>query len=399
MSRQYEFPFQPNYDWSRKFAPALEIQAYIQKVARDRGYGKFIRFNEEITEASFDNNQWHLKTAKGESDTADIFICATGFLHKPIYPEIEGLDSFAGPAFHSACWDHDVEIPGKRWGIVGGGASGIQITEALAYQECDVTQFVRRAQWVHIRENPYSTWWQRLLLRLPFAYQIRQWQLWKMIVETDHWRLKPGEQRKAMEAEFLKSLDIIKDPELKRKMTPEFHLGCTRIPKSDQNYYAAVQQSNVHIERTNIARIHPDGVELEDGRHLQLDALVYATGFDAHAYMRPMKVTGLDGVTVDEIWQDKVYSYRGVSLPGFPNFFMLYGPFAPVNNVPVPMGLEKEISYIMRLIDEVRERDAAVQPTKEATDKFVNGLQAHFPDTVWVGCSNWYSDQTGTPIL
>lgn len=399
LSRQYEFPFQPNYDWSRKFAPGPEIQAYIKKVTDDRGLRKFIRFNEEIVDARFTDDRWHLTTAKGEAVVADIFIAATGFLHKPIYPNIAGHDCFAGPAFHSARWDHDVPIEGKRWGVIGGGASGVQITEALAWERCEVNQFIRRPQWVHIRENPHSTWLERILLRLPFAYRLRQHQLWKLIIEADQWRLKPGPQRDAMECEFKSYLDIVKDPELRRKLTPDYHLGCTRVPKSDRNYYEAVQRANVHIETGRIARIVPQGVEMADGTLKELDVLVYATGFDAHAYMRPMKVTGPNGVTIDEVWKNKIYSYGGIALPGFPNLFMLYGPFSPVNNVPVPIGLDQEIGYIMRLIDLVRRRHVTVAPTIPATEKFLARIGSAFPETVWVGCRNWYTDQQGTPIL
>jgi cation diffusion facilitator CzcD-associated flavoprotein CzcO len=399
LSRQYEFPFQPNYDWSRKYAPGTEIQAYIKKVAADRDLRRYIRFNEEIVEARFTGGRWRLTTATGETDEADVFIAATGFLHKPVLPQIEGRDSFAGPSFHSARWDHSIPVAGKRWGVVGGGASGVQITEALAWEDCDVTQFIRRAQWVHIRENPQSTWWQRALLRLPFAYRLRQRYLWKFINEADHWRLKPGPQRAAMEREFKKYLDAIRDPELKKKLTPDYHLGCTRIPKSDRNYYEAVQRPNVQIETGRIARIVPQGVEMADGTVRELDVLVYATGFDTHAYMRPMKVTGLNGATIDEVWQNRIFSYGGVALPGFPNLFMLYGPFAPVNNVPVPMGLDQEIGYIMRLIDVARERGVAVAPSVAATERFLARIGGAFPDTVWVGCKNWYSDQQGTPIL
>ena len=169
LSRQYEFPFQPNYDWSRKYAPAPEIQAYIKKVADDRGLRRYIRFNQEIAGARFVGGRWEIETASGETDTADVFIAATGFLNQPVYPKIEGRDTFAGPAFHSARWDHSVPHKGKRWGIIGSGCSGVQITEALAWEGADVTQFIRRAQWIHIRENPYSTWRERLKLRLPGA--------------------------------------------------------------------------------------------------------------------------------------------------------------------------------------------------------------------------------------
>ncbi len=399
LSRQYEFPFQPNYDWSRKYAPGPEIQAYIKKVAEDRGLRRFIRFEEEIVEARFRDGKWHLLTAKGRVDIADAVIAATGFLHKPIYPEIEGRESFAGPAFHSAHWDHSIPLAGKRWGIIGSGASGIQITEALAWENCEVTQFIRRPQWIHIRENPTASWRERLFLRLPFAYRHRQRQLWKFICESDQWRLKPGPQRDAMQREFSSYLEAVKDPALRRKLTPDYHLGCTRVPKSDRNYYEAVQRPNVHIETRRIARIVPQGVELADGSVRELDVLVYATGFDAHAYMRPMNVTGLNGLTLDALWKERIFSYNGVALPGFPNLFLLYGPFSPVNNIPVPIALDQEIAYILRLIAASRGRGMAVAPTMEATEKFVARLDAAFPGTVWVGCKNWYSDQHGTPIL
>ena len=398
-SRQYEFPFHPNYDWSRQYAPAPEIQAYIKKVAGERGLRKYIRFNEEIVSARFGDGRWHIVTAKGENDVADAIICATGFLREPIYPDIEGRDSFAGHAFHSACWDHSVAISGKRWGVIGGGASGVQITEALAYEPCDVTQFIRRPQWVWIRDNPETTWLERILLRLPFSYQRLQKKLWDGYSVADRWRTKPGQQREAMAKQFEGFLEIVRDPELRRKLTPDYHLGCTRIPKSDQNYYEAVQQPNVHIENGRIEKIVPSGIVMADGRHCDLDALVYATGYDSHAYMRPMKVTGLNGLTVDELWKEKIFSYRGIALPGFPNLFVLYGPFSPVNNVSIPIGLVHEMTYILSVLDMARERRSAVMPTAAATEKFVARMRDALPETVWVGCNNWYQDQQGIPIL
>jgi cation diffusion facilitator CzcD-associated flavoprotein CzcO len=400
LSRQYEFPFQPNYGWSRKYAPAEEIWSYIKKVARDRGLTKFIRFNEEIVGARFTNGRWHIEAAKGRTDVADVFVCATGFLHKPVLPDIPGRESFAGPSFHSARWNDSVPYEGKRWGVIGSGASGVQITEALAWAGGNVTQFIRRAQWVHIRENPYAPWWERLKLRLPGAYHREQRRLWQFINEFDSWRLKPGPQREAMEREFRSYLDIVRDPELKQKLTPDYNLGCTRIPKSDRNYYEAVQLPNVRIVKGHIERIVPEGLVMADGTREELDVLVYATGFDPHAYMRPMQVTGLNGVTIEQAWQEKIYSYGGVALPGFPNLFMLYGPFAPVNNVPVPLGLSQEIGFIMRLVDEAQTRNAAVAPTAAATERFLAQLGDAFPGTVWVGgCQNWYTSDQPNPVL
>jgi cation diffusion facilitator CzcD-associated flavoprotein CzcO len=398
LSRQYEFPFAPNLTWSRKFALGSEVQAYLLRVARERELRAAIRFEEEITEARFDEGRWHIQTSRGRSDVADVFVCATGFLSVPVYPDIKGRESFAGPAFHSARWDHSVEIAGKRWGIIGGGASGVQITEALAFMDCEVTQFIRRAQWVQIRENPATIEAEVARLKEPGAYERIQRELWDAYSESDSWRLKPGPLRERMQRDFNAFISVVRDPVLREKLTPKYPLGCTRIPKSDA-YYEAVQRPNVHIETTSIERIVPEGVKLVDGSVVALDALVLATGFDAHAYMRPMRVTGVNGQTVDQLWKDGVYSYRGFALPGFPNFFMLYGPFSPVNNVSVPLGLEQQIGYIKRLIELGMKRRAAVMPSQAATQRFVERMRAALPGTVWVGCKNWYSDSSGTPIL
>jgi cation diffusion facilitator CzcD-associated flavoprotein CzcO len=231
-----------------------------------------------------------------------------------------------------------------------------------------------------------------LKLRLPGGYQREQRRLWQLINESDRWRLEPGPQRQAMEREFASYLDSISDPELKRNLTPDYNLGCTRIPKSDRNYYEAVQLPNAHIVKGEITGIVTDGVIMADGTHVGLDVLVYATGFDAHGYMRPMAVTGLNGATIAEAWKDKIYSYGGIALPGFPNLFMLYGPFAPVNNVPVPLGLDQEIACIMRLIVEARARRAAVAPTVAVTEKFLSVPPFPVP-------FGWAVARTGIPAI
>jgi cation diffusion facilitator CzcD-associated flavoprotein CzcO len=250
---------------------------------------------------------------------------------------------------------------------------------------------------VQIRDNPPTTEAERVRVNDPLEYPRLQRELWNAYSESDRWRLVPGAQRDAMERQFRGFLETVRDPELRQKLTPQYNLGCTRIPKSDR-YYEAVQRPNVRIETTGIECIVPEGVRLKDGTTVELDVIVYATGFDAHAYMRPMTVVGLDGLTVGELWKDGVFSYRGVGLPGFPNLFMLYGPFSPVNNVSVPLGLEQEIDYILRIVSIARKRGAAVMPTLDATRRFVDRMRRSMPGTVWVGCRNWYSDR-GLPIL
>jgi Flavin-binding monooxygenase-like len=394
LSRQYEFPFQPNYNWSRKYAPATEIWAYIKNVARERGLTKFIRFNREIVAAGFSDGRWHIETASGETDIADVFVCATGFLHQPLFPDIPGRDQFTGPSFHSSRWDHGVPYAGARWGVIGSGASGVQITEALAWAGCEITQFIRRAQWVHIRENPYSTWYERLKLRLPFAYRREQRRPWQLINETDRWRPEPGPQREAMEREFESYLDCIKDPDLKRKLMPDYNLGCTRIPKSDLLRGGAAPERTHHQRRD---RSHCSGRGSYGGRH------VYRAGraglrhrFRCACVYAPDEGDGsqCNDHRRDVARQDLLL--RRDCVAGV----MLYGPFAPVNNVPVPLGLDQEIACIMRLIAEARARRAVVAPTVAATEKFLTRLGAAFPGTVWVGgCKNWRTGDQNTPVL
>lgn len=399
LSRQYEFPFRPNYDWSRKFAPGTEIQDYLLRVTRERGWRRHIRFDTEIVAASYDRGEWTLRTAAGATDTCDVLIAASGFLREIKLPDIPGRESFAGPAFHSARWDHAVALAGKRVGVIGGGASGIQIAETLAVEGVAVTHFIRSPQWIHVRDNPRSSVLHRLLLRLPFAYRWRARRLWKWLGEMDLWRTRPGPARDAVARELARPLEAMRDPVLRERLRPVVPVGCQRIPKSDKNYYAAMELPNARVVTDPIARIESGGVVLADGSVLDLDVLVYATGFDAHAYMRPMQLAGTGGLTLDELWRDGVYSYRGVALPGFPNFFMLYGPFSPVNNVPIPIGLDQETGYILRVIAAARARGAAVAPTRVATDTFVAELRAKFPDTVWTGCDNWYRSGGDAPIL
>ena len=233
-----------------------------------------------------------------------------------------------GASFHSARWDHSVPYEGKRWGVIGSGASGVQITEALAWAGCDVTQFIRRAQWVHIRDNPHSTWRERLKLHLPGGYQREQRRLWQMINDGDSWRLYPGPQREAMEREYRSYLDYVKDPELRQKLTPEYNLGCTRIPKSDRNYYQAVQLPNAHIVKGHVERIEPDGIVMADGTRVAARRARLATGFDPHAYMRPMNVTGLNGVTIDEAWKGRSIPTAVSHCPAFQTCSCSTGPLA-----------------------------------------------------------------------
>ena len=193
-------------------------------------------------------------------------------------------------------------------------------------------------------------------------------------------------------------VDEIPDPVLREKLTPKEAPGCKRIPKSP-DYYQVVQRPNVEPVFGGVQHVEPSGIVDIDGNLHELDVIVYATGFDTHAYMRPMDVIGPDGRTVDSLWSKGVFSYRGVGLPGMPNFFLLNGPFAPVNSIAIPTCLRDEVGFLMRVFGEIRRADTALAPSERATDEFCGTIRAALPGTSYALCDNWYTDQSGTPII
>jgi cation diffusion facilitator CzcD-associated flavoprotein CzcO len=402
LTRSYEFPFARYRGWSRRYAAGSEIQDYLIRVSRDRGIVNNIRFNCEIIAARFDGCEWNLEARDGSKFTAKVMVAATGFLRVPRIPQIEGRESFAGPAFHSARWDHEVDMSGKRIGVIGTGSSGVQILTELGARGHDVTHFVRTPQWMMIRENPKVSWFERLILSLPGTARFLDGHLRRMrdkIEGPPTWRFEPGPLRDRVRQQYADDLQrALPDPEMLRKLMPTEPAGCKRIAKTER-YYSVVQQPNVEVVVGPISRIEPGGVVDADGRLHELDILVFATGFDTHAYMRPMQVEVEGGGSIEELWADSVYSYYGVAVPRIPNFFLLNGPFAPINLVPIPALVEDESGLIMQLLDLIRTRDVALSPTGEATRRFVEEVKAAVPNTTFGECDNWFTDKSGTPIL
>jgi cation diffusion facilitator CzcD-associated flavoprotein CzcO len=401
---QYELSFAPKFDWSHAYAPGPEIQKYLIKVSEDFDLRRHITFGIEFTEVAWTGTEWELHASDGRVVRADAVVSATGFLHRPTLPSLPGIETFTGPNFHSSAWPKDLDVTGKRVGVVGSGSSGIQIVSALAYQDCEVVQFVRTPQWIETVDNPSIT--PELIeqgrqnpskdnkVLATMESGINQ----DIRLQDPHWKLEPGPMREAAMQALREDIEVIKDPELRALLTPDFPPGCKRVPKSPW-YYQAVQEPSVTV-RGGVDQIVPTGVITADGVQHDLDVIVFATGFNAHAYMRPMQVVGLNGVRLDDVWEDGPFAYRGVSVPAFPNFFMLHGPFSPVNNVPVPKTLEDETGYLCRLLEVVADKGVAVSPTEDATERFRERLDAAIPQTVWAsGCDNWYKGHGRTPLI
>ncbi|GAB3515992.1 flavin-containing monooxygenase [Phytohabitans suffuscus] len=402
ITRSYEFPFARKTWWSRRYAPGTEIRRYLVGFADEAGITPRIRFDTEVTSATYRDGRWDVTDAGGTTETYDVVVAATGFLRVPRLPRLPGMDSFAGTAFHSSAWDHSVPLAGKRIGVVGTGSSGIQIVSEMGNRGHQVRHFVRTPQWIIVKPNPRISMVERLLLRVPALVRYWDWRMSRLRLKTDGtetWRLVPGTDRETMTEQFHRVLrEQIPDERLRAKLTPTEPPGCKRIPKSP-DYYQVVQRDNVECVFGGIQRVEPEGIVDESGTLHPLDVIVYATGFDTHAYMRPMNVTGPDGVTVDQLWSEGVYSYRGVGLPGMPNFFLLNGPFAPVNSVAVPTCLRDEVGYLLKIFDVIRTTGRALAPTERATKEFCDRIRAALPGTTYSLCDNWYTDQAGTPII
>jgi cation diffusion facilitator CzcD-associated flavoprotein CzcO len=361
-----------------------------------------------VVSAEWGNGCWLLTTRTGETRQADVVIAATGFLHRKKMPAIEGPGVFQGSQFHSSEWPDDLDVSGKQVAVVGSGSSGIQMVCALSEPElhCQVTQYVRSPQWIETIKNPEAGPTRRVIGRLfPKLGQHLQARLMEGIEQDPRlrdpsWKLDPGPKREAAQQAFHDFIAVIRDAELRGALTPDFPPGCKRIPKSP-TYYQAVQRPNVRIVRRGVSNLVPQGIREPDGTVNEYDVIVWATGFETHAYVRPMQVVGLDGTTLDEIWgDDDVFSYRGVAVPDFPNFFILNGPFSPVNNVTIPRTVNDEMDWICEVLAEIVDKGCAFAPSRAATEDFVSWVSDAIPRTVWAdGCTSWYRGAKGFPII
>ena len=398
----YTYSFERNAHWPRFLASGAEIQRYIERVCEHHRLRERINFGTEVTEARWLDGSWRLRFQGGDERRFDVLVHATGFLHRPRVPAIPGLESFAGAAFHSSRWDHEVELSGRRIGVIGTGSTGVQLVTALAGTAAHVTIFQRTAQWVFPLGNP--------AIPKPMRSALARWprlsRLWVGALRRSigDWFLgpaatRPGPQRRLFGWICSRYLATVDDPDLRARLTPADQPLCKR-PVMSNRFYETVQRPDVELVDTPIDEVRPEGVVTRDGRLHELDVLALATGFDAHAYMRPMVVVGEGGVTLEEVWESGPYAYRTVALPGFPNMFTLMGPHSPLINVSVHESVELQADHIMqalRLLE--RPGVTACAPTPEATRRWSEDIRAGMAPTVWAeGCRSWYIGPDGVAV-
>jgi cation diffusion facilitator CzcD-associated flavoprotein CzcO len=401
-SHFYSYSFALNPEWSRRFAPGDEIHAYFADVARRYGVADRIQYGKEVTRARFEDGRWRLEMGDGSTDEADFVVAATGVLHHPAYPDIEDLDKFEGAAFHSARWDDSVELTGKRIGVIGTGSSSIQIVSALIDRVEELSLFQRTAQWVIPVENEdYSEEQKAEFRNDPDA-------MWKIRNEvatafTDGFAnvLVDSESPliQAIHDACVANLEnSVRDPELRERLRPTYRAACKRLIMS-ADFYEAIQRPNARLVTSGIERAEKSGLRTRDGHLHELDVLVMATGFKVDQFVRPIRATGRGGVALDEVWKDGPFAYLAVAVPDFPNFFMLNGPNGPVGNFSLIDVVERQVSYILQLVEQVRSGACReISPSAEAMQRFDTERQEAAKTTIWnTGCKSWYLDANGLP--
>jgi cation diffusion facilitator CzcD-associated flavoprotein CzcO len=403
-SHLYSYSFALNPDWSHRFSPGAEIQAYFEDVAHRYGVDRLIRYGKEVRRCAFEDGRWRIRFADGATDEGDVVIAATGVLRDPSYPEIPGLDSFAGTMFHSARWNHDAPLAGKRVGIIGTGSTSAQMVPALIDEVAELSLFQRTAQWIMPQENPAFSREEKAEFRKhPEVMEQLRSNISRMFADGFSNAVvdATSPQLRAIHDFCVANLEnSVKDPELREKLRPNYRAGCKRLVMSE-NFYDAIQRPNANLVTQGIERIERAGVRTRDGKLHELDVLILATGFRVDRFMRPMEVAGRDGLTLEEAWKKGPIAHMAISIPDFPNFFMLNGPNGPVGNFSLIEVAELQLGYILQLVDQLRSGACTqVSASRAAMERFDADRREATKTTIWQsGCNSWYLDADGVPAV
>jgi cation diffusion facilitator CzcD-associated flavoprotein CzcO len=400
-SHVYSFSFEPNPGWSRGFAEAGEIQAYLLRCVEKYGLRPHLRLGTAVVEARFDERQgrWTLTTDGGETVRARVVVSAVGGLVDPAYPDIKGLRSFRGEVFHTARWDHACDLTGKRVAVIGTGASAVQVVPAIAPAVARLSVFQRTAAWVMPkRDRKISERTKRLFARVPLAQRLTRFALFWLseamgpMVILDSPRLSRIPERASLH--HLRR--CVSDPVLREKLTPKFQFGCKRVLISD-DYWPTFERDNVELVTEGIAEIRSDAIETTDGAQHPVDAIVLATGFALGLATARFPVTGRDGRRLSEAWSQGAVAYKGMTVSGFPNWFILMGPNTGPGHTSVLVYTESQIAYVLQALRVLRaENLRTLDVRQDVQDDYNAGLQRRMKHTAWSsGCNSWYLGADG----
>jgi cation diffusion facilitator CzcD-associated flavoprotein CzcO len=399
-SPMYSFSFELNPGWSRMFAPQQEIQAYLRSCADKYGVTPHIRYGKNVSALEYDDDRraWSVTTEDGETLWTNAVLAARGALHIPKFPEISGREVFAGPAFHSAEWDHTVDLTGKRVAVIGTGASAVQFVPQIAPSAAHVTVFQRTPPWLSPKPDFAFSPGVRRLLRLPGATRaLRNAIYWALETRALGFAVHPS-LMKPHERLALRHLQAqVPDPELRRALTPDYLIGCKRVLISS-DYYPALTRDDVSLVTDGITEIRERSIVDAAGVEHPVDVIIYGTGFKVVDALADQRVVGRGGLTIQDAWKDGVEAYYGIATSGFPNLFFLLGPNTGLGHNSVVFMIESQARYVvecLRLLSRTQAR--ALDVRTEAQRAFNRRLRARLDPLVWNagGCHSWYLDEQG----
>jgi len=398
----YQFSFAQTLNWNFLFPRAAEVQKYTEDLTDQCGLRSHLRLGQGGASAVWDDkhSRWKVTSTTGEVHEAQTLVMALGQLNRPMLPEIAGRDSFAGPAFHSAKWNHEVKLEGKRVLVIGSAASAIQLIPEVAQIARHVMVFQRTANWIVPRlDRPVTEAERRILATAPEVTSSERENRY-IFSDAVFWQaFKYTEEGRAFFTEMaLNHLAAqIPDEALRRKLTPDYPIGCKRVLFAD-DYYPALMRPNVSLVTEGIDRITPNGVVTKDGVTHEGDVIVFATGFETTGWHWSIDITGRDGIKLSDQWKSAPEAYLGITVANFPNLFMTYGPNTNLGHNTITFMIERQVEYVVRSLEAIRDRGlASIEVTKAAQDRFNKELQAKLAKTTWAdpACSSWYKTPDG----
>ncbi len=399
-SHLYSFSFELNPAWSRSFSSRQEIWDYLRHCTDRYGVRPHIRFHHEVLDAAWDHEQrrWRVRTSRGEL-TSDVLVTGTGALSDPAIPDIPGLDSFRGAVFHSAQWDHDYDLRGRRVAVVGTGASAIQFVPQIQPVVDSLTVFQRTPPWILPRNDRDNSAVEHKLYRaVPGLQRLTRAAIyWARELSVPGFTNNP---RLLKVAELIARRHLrrhVPDPALRAKLTPDYAIGCKRILLSN-DYLPALMKSNVDVVASGIAEAGPNWVRAADGTRREVDAVIFGTGFHVTDMPVAARIRGRDGRTLAEQWSEGAQAHRGTTVAGFPNLFILVGPNTGLGHTSMIYMIESQLAYTVDALRYLRRSGAtAVEVRPQAQVAYNDAVQSRMDRTVWNagGCVSWYLDAQG----
>ncbi len=397
-SHLYSLSFAPKDDWTRRFPAQPEILRYLEGVAETFGLGPHLRFGTEVAAATFDEaaGTWRIELADGTTEEADVVVSATGQLNRPYTPSLEGLDAFAGHAFHSARWDHEHDLTDRDVAVIGIGASAIQFVPEIAKQARSVTLFQRSVNYVAPKPDRPFTPRELAALRVPLVRRVYRASIWARF--DARWMMfRSGSLLgKMAQTAFDKGIrELVSDDLPEEAVVPDYPVGCKRLLISD-DWYPTLLKPHVTVVTDPIEGVSPHGVAA-GGRSYSADTLVFGTGFQSTGFLTPMRVLGRNGVDLHEHWADGAEAHLGLTVAGFPNLFLLYGPNTNLGHNSIVFMIERQIAYVLTCVRALVEDKVAwldVRPEVEAASN--RRLTSELGRTVWASnCHSWYKTASG----